>query len=373
MKKIFIGAILFVTTTITNYSQPFKESWGIGFGFTSPRLMGDLPAEVFDLGAHLNVTRELNEFDFMRLRFNYLMFTGVGNFKNNVMAFGFDYLRKVIYCGDFNLYLGIGGSLLSVAPENAFSGDNKARFGELGAHFFAGGYYNIDETCVFKTELTQTTVSTDRFDGVNAAGGGGLFGGGIDSYISLDFGLVYFFERGEKSEIICDMYEGIRTVKTESETKIDYDKIEAMIMKHASKPSSIDYDKIEAMIKRNAKEVTVKETAENWALVGINFDFGSANLRPESYSILANAAQILLMNSELKVEIQGHTDNLGSENANKKLSLDRAEMVKNFLISKGIAASRLSTIGYGSDKPIADNNTVEGRAFNRRIELKVIK
>ncbi len=373
MKKIFIVAILFVTTTITNYSQPFKESWGIGFGFTSPRLMGDLPAEIFDLGAHLNVTRELNEFDFMRLRFNYLMFTGVGNFKNNVMAFGFDYLRKVIYCGDFNLYLGIGGSLISVAPENAQSGDNVARFGELGAHVFAGGYYNIDESCVFKTELTQTTVSTDRFDGVRATGGGGLFGGGIDSYISIDFGLVYFFERGEKSDIICDMYEGIRTTKTESEIKIDYDKIESMIMKYASKPVSIDYDKIEAMIKRNAKEIRIEEKDANWVLVGINFDFGSANLRPESYSIIANAAQILLMNSELKVEIQGHTDNFGSANANKKLSLDRAEMVKNFLISKGIAASRLSTIGYGSDKPIADNNTVEGRAFNRRIELKVIK
>lgn len=374
MKKLVSLILFFVVLTITETnSQPYKDSWGLGFGITSPRLMGDLPAENVDFGGHLNVTREFNEFDFMRFRVNYLMFTGNANYKNNTIAFGFDYARKLVYCGDFNLYMGIGGSMLYFTPEKALSGDNKARFGEVAAHIIAGGYYSIDEEWVFKTELNDVTVSTDRLDGVQAIGSGGLFGGGIDSYITLDFGLVYFFDRGEKSEIVCDMYEGIKTIKTETEAKIDYDKIEAIIQKYASKPAVVDYDKIESIVKKNAGEVTVKKSTENWVLVGINFDFNSSNLRPESYSILSNAAQVLLMNPEIRVEIQGHTDNIGSADANKKLSQQRAEMVKKFLISKGVSASRLSTVGYGSANPIADNKTADGRMFNRRIEFRVIK
>lgn len=374
MKKLVSLILLLVLVTITETnSQQFKDSWGLGFGISSPRLMGDLPAENIDFGGHINVTREFNEFDFMRLRLNYLMFTGNGNFTNNAIAFGFDYARKLVYCGDFHLYMGIGGSVLYFTPDKGVTVKNEARFGEIAAHIIAGGYYNIDEEWSLKTELTQSTVSTDRFDGTQAAYGGGLFGGSIDSYIQMDLGLVYFFDRGEKSDIVCDMYEGVKTVKTETEAKIDYDRIESIIQKYASKPAVVDYDKIESIVKKNAGEVTVKKSAENWVLVGINFDFNSSNLRPESYSILSNAAQVLLMNPELRVEIQGHTDNIGSADANKKLSQLRAEMVKKFLVSKGVGASRLSTVGYGSANPIADNKTADGRMFNRRIEFRIIK
>jgi OOP family OmpA-OmpF porin len=80
-----------------------------------------------------------------------------------------------------------------------------------------------------------------------------------------------------------------------------------------------------------------------------------------------------LKNPDVKIEIQGHTDNIGSDKHNQILSLQRAETVKYYLIAKGVAANRLTTVGYGKTRPIADNKTEQGRGINRRIELKIIK
>ncbi len=71
----------------------------------------------------------------------------------------------------------------------------------------------------------------------------------------------------------------------------------------------------------------------------------------------------------LRVSIEGHTDNVGDPAANKKLSSDRANAVMNALIAKGIDKSRLSSVGWGQEKPVADNGTDEGRAKNRRVEI----
>ena len=73
--------------------------------------------------------------------------------------------------------------------------------------------------------------------------------------------------------------------------------------------------------------------------------------------------------TSVNLEVQGHTDNKGSEKKNKKLSETRANAVVQYLIKKGVAKDRLRAVGYGSEMPIADNNTAEGRAENRRVEL----
>jgi len=105
-------------------------------------------------------------------------------------------------------------------------------------------------------------------------------------------------------------------------------------------------------------------------LEGVEFDFDKATLRPEAAAILDKTAASLADWQNANIEVAGHTDSKGSDEYNMKLSQDRAEAVRNYLISKGIAAERLTAKGYGETKPVADNATEEGRAQNRRVELQ---
>jgi len=102
---------------------------------------------------------------------------------------------------------------------------------------------------------------------------------------------------------------------------------------------------------------------------GIQFKTGSSKLTKASYKILDDIVKLLKKVESAKLEVQGHTDNTGSEQTNKKISQDRADMVANYFIKKGIAAERVRAVGYGSEKPIADNNSKKNRAKNRRVEL----
>ena len=101
------------------------------------------------------------------------------------------------------------------------------------------------------------------------------------------------------------------------------------------------------------------------------FESDKYSLKPESASELTVIIKLLEKNPALKIEIGGHTDNSGSEDLNKKLSENRAKSVYDYLISKGVSAERLSYKGYAATKPVADNNTEQGKAKNRRTEFLV--
>ena len=106
------------------------------------------------------------------------------------------------------------------------------------------------------------------------------------------------------------------------------------------------------------------------SVYGIYFDTGKAEIKPESDAAIAEIAELLKNNNALTVYVVGHTDNVGSFDANMKLSKDRAVAVTNALISKhGIASSRLKAYGVSSLNPIASNKTEDGKAKNRRVEL----
>lgn len=105
-------------------------------------------------------------------------------------------------------------------------------------------------------------------------------------------------------------------------------------------------------------------------LKGVNFESGSAKLLPESTQVLDSIAADLLDNPDLAIEVGGHTDNTGSAATNRRLSKQRADVVRAYLIGKGIPAERLTAVGYGPDRPISSNRTEEGRAANRRVELR---
>lgn len=104
-------------------------------------------------------------------------------------------------------------------------------------------------------------------------------------------------------------------------------------------------------------------------LEGVNFDNDKATLKPEAMATLDQAAATLKEWGNVRVEVAGHTDSKASDAYNQALSERRARAVRDYLISRGIAAERLTAKGYGESQPIADNATEEGRARNRRVEL----
>lgn len=108
------------------------------------------------------------------------------------------------------------------------------------------------------------------------------------------------------------------------------------------------------------------------AVKAVQFETGKAVLLPQSKKVLDDVAAVLIKYPEYNLSISGHTDNTGSAAANKKLSEDRAKACYDYLVSKGVAASRLSHAGYGDTKPVGDNKTAAGRAANRRTEFDLM-
>ena len=102
------------------------------------------------------------------------------------------------------------------------------------------------------------------------------------------------------------------------------------------------------------------------------FDTNKATIKPVSFPLLDDVASALRDNPKIKVEVQGHTDSQGNDAFNKKLSQNRAESVRTYLIKKGISSDRMDPKGYGEDQPLEDNRTADGRAKNRRVEFVII-
>ena len=106
-------------------------------------------------------------------------------------------------------------------------------------------------------------------------------------------------------------------------------------------------------------------------LRGVNFAFDSARIEPEAEAILEVAVQVLKESPDIRVEVAGHTDSVGPAEYNQGLSERRAASVVDHLVGAGIDRSRLSSVGFGEERPVADNATRDGRAQNRRVELNV--
>ncbi len=105
-------------------------------------------------------------------------------------------------------------------------------------------------------------------------------------------------------------------------------------------------------------------------LDGVNFDTAKATIRPESFPRLDTVVDFMVHKKDARVEISGHTDNVGKAKANKTLSEQRAQACRDYIVSKGIDKKRLDAVGFGAGRPIASNDTAEGRQKNRRIEAK---
>jgi OmpA-OmpF porin, OOP family len=117
----------------------------------------------------------------------------------------------------------------------------------------------------------------------------------------------------------------------------------------------------------------IYEPSRVFVLENVYFEFGKSILKPESFASLDELVALLKAEPAMEIEISGHTDNVGTHESNMKLSQDRAESVRQYLIKKGIMASRVKAVGYGATVPIASNDTDEGRQMNRRTEVKIVK
>jgi outer membrane protein OmpA-like peptidoglycan-associated protein len=106
-------------------------------------------------------------------------------------------------------------------------------------------------------------------------------------------------------------------------------------------------------------------------LRSVHFDFDKATLKPDAKPILDEAVQVLKQEGSVDIVVEGHTDSVGTDQYNLGLSRRRAETVRTYLVDHGIARSRITADGMGESKPVASNDTADGRAQNRRVELHV--
>lgn len=360
MKNFLITLALLLTVGISvSQAQTVTDSWAFGFGGTYPRFVSvNIQPLNPNYGGFLSLQRNFSENVGLRLKGSYSHLEGqwTDAFKNlqteqtNLISGNLDVLYYFVPCEPVSPYLFAGASAgLRTLINNATALDEN----ETALSFNMGGgvEWALDSDWKILTEYGYHIMFNSELDGaivpeeVN----------GRDTYMTLSLGLLYYFGKGEPSKL-CDPL----GITAEYKDMTDYTRIEEMIKKHIPKEV--------------IKEVVVPAKAvasEKWVLIGVNFAFDKATLLPEAYPILYNAAELLLMNPDTKVEIQGYCDYIGSVEYNNKLSLRRAETVKMFLVSKGVAQNRLTTVGFGKSKPVADNETEEGRAMNRRIEFKV--
>ncbi len=364
-KKIKMATILFLLISTISFAQLAKDSWSFTFGGSYPRFVnhGLAYATNLNYGGFAGIQRNFSEHVALRFQPKFVSMelasgTPTVYHRTNAISAGLDILYYIVPLESVSPYVSAG-----IAPVIYFLNNpsnttlDKTNF-TYQVNTALGIEWTIETDWKLKTEFQYVTVMDAKFDGSDKAFNGGVLGGPYNSYFSLDIGINYYFSKGEPSKL-GEPFDGL---KIENMEKVDYDRIENIVKKYIPKE----------VVKQVVVEKPV-EKPDRWVLVGVNFEFNSAKLMPEAYPILFYAVQNLVQNPDMNVEIQGYTDNIGSEKFNKQLSDKRASAVKEYLVARGINAARLKTVGMGSANPVADNKTADGRALNRRIEFKIIK
>ncbi|MBN1300623.1 MAG: OmpA family protein [Melioribacteraceae bacterium] len=383
LKICFI--LLFLSSSLV-FAQTASSSWSFGFGISYPRYQSsDLRPLENNYGGYLSIQRNFSENVGLRLKGFYLNILGrvpggvytfdngtlipseTEEISNTIIGGGMDLLYNLAPCQSVSPYFTVGLGAVLYDPDwtgivNPTAKSDYA--GQVSAGF--GVEWTISNDWKLRTEGNYHSVD-GRVDGIVNNNRQGIFGSNADGYITFDLGLVVYFGKGEASKY-CQLYEGIKaeTEPVDLSALATRNDIEEIVQKYIPK------EVVKEVVVGTPTDAAAARADQKWVLVGVNFDISSSNLREEAYPVLFHAVQVLLMNPQMKVEIQGHTDNIGSEQANQRLSLKRAQAVKDYLTSRGVSANRLSIKGFGETMPIADNKTASGRNANRRIEFKIL-
>jgi len=246
------------------------------------------------------------------------------------------------------LLFGFGATLFR--SDNSYSQDlNDKTFGGYQTNFGLDVEWGLSSSLSIKTEAVYRTSSNNKIDGNYSINENykGVLGGNGDTYATFDAGLIWYFSKGDESDLCEKCPEGIKEIV----------KTDTVIIKE---PFEVIKERID----------TVK--IEKPILIGVHFKFDKYDLRPESYPILEHTVEMLNKFPDLNIKIDGHTDSFGTNQYNIKLSERRVNTVYNYFISQGISADRIIKNWYGEERPMKDNNTAIHRAFNRRVEIKIM-
>jgi OOP family OmpA-OmpF porin len=367
MKNLFTTLVLMLTIWIgVSQAQTVTESWAFGAGFSYPRFYSvNITSLNSDYGAYLSMQRNFSEHVGLRFKLGYSHL--VGEWKDaslnlikestNLITGDLDLIYYLVPCAPVSpyLYAGVGVNYKTITNgQSIFPDDNK--FGSQ-LNVGVGAEFKINPRWSIVPEFGYHITNNSELDGTIVPSELN----GRDTYLVLSLGFNYFFNLGKPSEQ-CEPCPGL---STDMRDMTDYKRIDDMIKSHIPKE----------IIREVVVDKYIYAIAEDrLVLVGVNFAFDKSELLPESYTVLDKAVRLLSYNNpNVNVEIEGYTDYIGTAEYNQNLSEERARVVKDYLVSRGIESNRLSTIGYGKGNPIANNETEEGRAMNRRIVFRILR
>lgn len=357
------------------HAQVVSDSWSVGGGLVYPRYISvNIAPQDLNIGAYLSQQRNLSEHVSLRMKesFSHMEGEWIGEReRTDMFALDLGMLYSLVPCERISPYFvaGIGGNMKRNEHRQSSSID-RINFGSQ-LHIGIGSEYRMNSKWSFVGEFAYFLTNNSDLDGTVVP----TEMDGRDSYMHISAGINFQFGKGAPSAI-CD-HCVVSSLKCQQcpnppgiiqNDSVDYAKIESMIIKHIPKEvrnETIKEIQVDRYIQGVAKDRLV--------LVGVNFDFDKADLLPESYPVLDKSVEILKAQPEVKIEIQGYTDYVGTIEYNRNLSVERAERVKKYFVDHGILESRISTFGFGKRNPSEDNATPEGREMNRRIMIRILK
>jgi len=349
-------------------AQVATDSWAVGVGLSYPRFFSvNIDPQNKNYGAYISGQRNVSEHVSIRTKGSFSRLEGEWENvreKTTLATVDFGLLYTVVPCERLSPYLfaGFGGNYKSLSDRQSASIDKNSFGGQL--HLGLGSEYRLDPAWSLVTEFGYYITDNSDLDGTYVP----AEMDGKDSYMAFSIGVNFRFGKGKPSTL-CNSCAVAAPVKTDS---VDYQRIESLIIKHI--PGEVTKEVLRETVKEIPVDRYIQEVAKDkLILVGVNFAFDKSDLLPESYPVLDKSVEMLKVQPEVKIEIQGYTDYVGSLSYNRDLSLERAEKVKTYFVAQGIAENRISTFGYGKRNPVEDNETAEGREMNRRITIRIIK
>ncbi len=243
-----------------------------------------------------------------------------------------------------------GDQVRSFNEAKKFAGDVSAKvYNEQNGDYWLKYYNGMEDK-----DIQGMNVSLGGSMAFNLADAANMFGlgkDGVDRYK-----IVY----GSFGDILSKMYPELMPTYPVYAKVVDKSFLQSVIANH---PELLTGQAIKVAY---SSEITSEVSSKSYQ---IQFETGSSVIKPESYATLDEIMKSSVVAEGLSVGVYGHTDNVGDNGHNQKLSEERATSVKNYLVSKGIPENRITVKGYGAAKPIADNGTAAGKAKNRRVQI----